>query len=160
MHTFKVIEEYPNFSISSCGKIKRNSSGKILKTHRHKNGYEVINIKPNGRGSGKTLKIHRVVATAFIPNPLNKPQVNHKDGNKTNNNVSNLEWATPSENVKHAYDNGLIAAYPHPTKFTLDEAKIIASLYRARCHVNGARALARKFNTSHSVIINTINRVI
>lgn len=51
-----------------------------------------------------TKKVHRLVAMAFIPNLYNKPQINHKDWNKLNNNIDNLEWVTQSENVKHSYD--------------------------------------------------------
>jgi hypothetical protein len=158
MPLFKVIDSYPDFSISQCGKIKRNGTGKILKTFIHKKGYEMVNIKPDGRGAGKTLKIHRLVAAAFIPNPLNKPQVNHKDGDKTNNDVSNLEWATPRENMKHAFDTGLSTPPKNPTKFTDEVVREIASRHIPKCRKNGARALAREFKTSHEVILNSIKR--
>jgi hypothetical protein len=81
-------------------------------------------------GSPKSYSVHRLVALAFIPNPLNLPQVNHKDGNKFNNHYSNLEWCTSSDNTKHAYDTGLInkknvgkhriGIMPHGTKEILD----------------------------------------
>ena len=58
-------------------------------------------------GKRKYLRIHRLVALQFIPNPDGLPQVNHKDGNKLNNNIDNLEWTTNSENTKHGYDNEL-----------------------------------------------------
>lgn len=68
-------------------------------------GYLCVDLNCNGISTQK--HIHRLVAEAFIPNPENKPTVNHKDGNKLNNDISNLEWATYSENNKHAIDIGL-----------------------------------------------------
>lgn len=58
-----------------------------------------------------TFKIHRLVGLLFVPNPDNKPHINHKDGNKANNHYTNLEWCTHSENIKHAYDTGLLKSY-------------------------------------------------
>ena len=69
--------------------------------------YHVELWKDNKR---KAVRVHRLVAQAFIPNPEGKPQINHKDGNPANNLVTNLEWATSSENNKHAYDNKLTRA--------------------------------------------------
>ena len=72
-------------------------------------GYKCIGLYNNGKY--KIKKVHRLVAEAFIPNPENKPQVNHIDGNKLNNNINNLEWNTAGENTYHAYKNNLIKHY-------------------------------------------------
>jgi hypothetical protein len=82
-----------------------NYKGRVLKFGHRKNGYLYIVLSKNNKQ--KKENIHRLVAKAFIPNPLNKPQVNHKDGNKKNNLIGNLEWNTMSENHKHAFRTGL-----------------------------------------------------
>ena len=79
---------------------------KILKTHKSSNGYLLVFFKKNNKS--KPFFVHRLVATAFIPNIENKPQVNHKDGNKQNNYLDNLEWATNCENMQHAWKHHLI----------------------------------------------------
>lgn len=91
--------------ITRCGKQHtQKCKGKRLKQAIN-NGYARVALKNNGEL--KNCLVHRLVAQAFIPNPKNKPQVNHKDGNKLNNHVSNLEWVTPKENLQHAVSNGL-----------------------------------------------------
>ena len=91
--------------VSTLGRIKsfyRYSAGKIIQCiDTDCFGYARVRIK------GKRYKIHRLVAETFIPNPEDKREVNHKDGNKLNNRADNLEWATRSENQKHAYKIGL-----------------------------------------------------
>lgn len=81
---------------------KRIDKEKVLYQEKNTTGYKVIRLHKNG----EVLKrgVHRLVAEAFIPNPYNKKTVNHKDGNKQNNCVENLEWATYRENNKHSYD--------------------------------------------------------
>lgn len=93
--------------ILSCEKYAGRSfrKEKIIATFEDKTGYVKVNLYKDNKH--KQLYVHRIVAEAFIPNPLNLQQVNHKDGNKSNNNLSNLEWCSPSENIKHAYSTGL-----------------------------------------------------
>lgn len=86
-------------------KFYRTYPEKILICHKDLKGYYRTNLALNGRNT--TVKIHRLVAQAFIPNPENKPQVNHINGNKKDNRVENLEWTTNNENMKHAYNTGL-----------------------------------------------------
>jgi len=97
---FVVIKDYPNYKISENGKVYSIRFKKFLKTHKNPDGYETIAISnTNGR---KFFLVHRLVAEQFIPKINNKPLVNHKDGNKLNNNKNNLEWVNNSENVIHA----------------------------------------------------------
>lgn len=107
-------EQY--YQVSNLGRIRskdrevRNNKGKcikaarILKPQQNNNGYLYFQIKLSGRMV--KLYIHRMVASAFIPNTNNKPQVNHIDNNPQNNCVNNLEWVTPKENVHHAMKQG------------------------------------------------------
>lgn len=110
------------YQVSTFGRIKRLSrktinegllgknkelqlKEKILKPSTITKGYKGITLTKDKKRYPK--KVHRLVAEAFIPNPNNKPQINHIDCNKSNNNVNNLEWCTNSENQKHAFKNGL-----------------------------------------------------
>lgn len=101
----KGFEEYGQ--VSSEGEFKRTGSDKPLKLSKHNKGYYKLHVKDN-EGKSFTCQAHRLVAQTFIPNPDNKSFVNHIDANKLNNNVSNLEWTTPSENMKHAIKEKLI----------------------------------------------------
>lgn len=115
---WKDIEGYEDlYQVSNMGRIKsleryKENHGKLqkveekIKTMNIKNsGYQFVQLYKNNKY--KNLMVHRLVAQAFIPNVDNKPQINHIDGNKLNNNVTNLEWCTNSENGKHAWDTGL-----------------------------------------------------
>lgn len=90
------------YEVSSLGRI-RNTRGRILKTYETKSGYIKIGLKY--QNSRRNFFLHRLVATAFIPNPLNKPHVNHKNGIKTDNTILNLEWCTRNENMRHYTDS-------------------------------------------------------
>lgn len=82
--------------------IKRVYKGKPISKVNVGGGYKAICI--HWKGTRRMEKVHRMVAEAFLPNPQNLPQVNHKDGDKTNNCVDNLEWCTAQQNVKHTFD--------------------------------------------------------
>ena len=88
------------YRVSSWGRIYNLHTGKFLCPHENKKGYLRVDLYDT-RGNKKHAKVHRLVAQAFIPNPNDKPQVNHIDGNKRNNSITNLEWVTDEENKKH-----------------------------------------------------------
>lgn len=104
MEEWQKIDNFPNYSVSNFGNVINTKTNKVMKL-TNKSGYYHITLK--NENSYKTLKIHRLVALAFIKNPENKPEVNHKDKNKLNNNINNLEWMTRTENNKHRC-NGLL----------------------------------------------------
>lgn len=88
--------------VSNTGRIRNKRNNHIYKSHPNTNGYLTVNISLGSRNHKKTFLVHKAVAETFIPNPENKPQVNHKDLNKINNNSLNLEWMTNQENCIHA----------------------------------------------------------
>lgn len=103
----KTYLKYNRYAIYEDGSIYDFKLNKYLSFQTSKDGYLKITLRIDVK-SRKTFSVHRLVAEGFIPNPENKPTVNHKDGIKINNNKTNLEWATRSEQVQHAWDNNLI----------------------------------------------------
>ncbi len=103
----KSIKGYSRYSIDESGIVKNKSRNYILKPRNSGYGAYLTVALINNRGERKTKFIHRLVAETYIPRIDNKLIVNHIDGNKYNNHVSNLEWVTVSENIQHAYDTGL-----------------------------------------------------
>ena len=99
----RIIEKYPNYTISDKGEIVNINTNKELKGYIRKDGYVIITLSKGGKKYKYYL--HRLVAETFIPNPDNLPQVNHKDEDKSNNCVSNLEWITPKDNCNYGTRN-------------------------------------------------------
>jgi len=108
---WKSIKDFPEYVVSNIGNIKTNNpyiksnKGKILKQGETRAGYKIVQLSKRGQKK-KTKMVSRLVAEAFIPNPNNYPEVNHKDHDKSNNFYLNLEWCTASYNIKYAYYNG------------------------------------------------------
>lgn len=131
------------YQVSNLGEVKslkrllKTSNGKqwyvrerILKQNDSK-GYKKVVLQ--NKSIKKTIKVHRLVADGFIENPGNKPCVNHKDGDKTNNNITNLEWVTYSENTIHAWKTGLKVkkqGEDHNTsKYSNNEIRAVRNIY-------------------------------
>lgn len=113
MEIFKELNGYEGcYEISNHGRIKclvrKGVPKEIFKSLRIHPNHGYIDVQLRKDNKVKTLKLHRLVAINFLPNPNDLPVVNHKDGNKTNNKVDNLEWVTHKENILHAHKMGLV----------------------------------------------------
>jgi hypothetical protein len=100
----KDINGFEFYQITINGDVYSKRTRRKMKSSKNHNGYLYVQFSVNNKK--KNFYIHQLVAKAFIENPENKPFVNHKDFNKTNNHISNLEWCTNSENMKHAFSKG------------------------------------------------------
>lgn len=127
---------------------------RYMKTNK---GY--VCIRPMIRGKKIYISVHRAVAEIYIPNPENKPQVNHENGDKNNNSVDNLKWMTNKENRDHAFKNGLMKVgtdYEH-TKLTNDDIKYIRENYIPKHPEFSGIALSKKFGVGSSQISRIVN---
>lgn len=105
MDQVKAVPSIPYLGVTPDGRVQNMISGKWLSVCDNGNGYKQVFVCVKNRRYMRY--VHRLVAECYLPNPSNLPEVNHKDGNKANNNVANLEWCTRSENLKHAIQTGL-----------------------------------------------------
>lgn len=135
-----------------CGSAKRQE--KIRATSLTKDGYVKVRLMRSGKD--KTMRVHRLVAEAFIPNSEGKDTVNHIDGDKQNNKVSNLEWVDRSEQMYHAYKLGLKnpqTGIKNPNaKLTDDQVREIRKLYVPYSKEYNTVALANKYGVTNRVI--------
>ena len=151
---YEGIYEISNYGdVKSLRRYRGNGNGgymqkeRILKKTKTSTGYYKVELYKNKKR--KSYKVHRLVAMAFIPNPHNKPNINHRDGNPLNNYVGNLEWCTQKENVKHALDVGLIPRKHIPIK------KLKKLYYEDNKSI---RDLEKIFKVSSTVIIDRLNK--
>lgn len=132
--------------------------GKQLKPAINKDGYKRVGLCKNRKN--KSFSIHRLVATTFLNKPEYKSEVNHKDGNKLNNKVDNLEWITHSENVKHAFHNGLakkmIGSLNHKAKLSEDDVREIRNI-AAQKRNYGRKEIAKRFGVTEKHIQDIVN---
>jgi hypothetical protein len=156
----EIWKDIPNYEeqyqVSNLGRVK-SKERIVLRNNKHKihlkekilyqgerSGYKVVFFIKNG--IKKSFQIHRLVADAFIPNPENKPQVNHIDGNKVNNKITNLEWVTAKENINHAYKIGLSKIHNNKKVIQFDLKMNFINEYDSLCEAE------RKTKTHHSNI--------
>ncbi len=117
------------YAISEDGSVTRLDTGRVLKPCLNKqNGYLYVSLWKNN--VGKAFAVHRLVALAYIPNPDNKPEVNHISSNRADPRKSNLEWSTRSENVKHGYEDGFMSQ-DHRRNFHSLEVEMLLNTFLA-----------------------------
>ena len=153
---WKDVKNFENsYKISNDGQVysipRNGTKGGILKPTKQKNGYYFIHL----RNKNKKINtgIHRLVAEAFIPNPENKPTVNHKDGNKGNNNVENLEWATYKEQLEHSLKLGL-----RKSQCNIQRKAVVILPNNDKIYFENINDLTKYFNKSRSYISHYINK--
>jgi hypothetical protein len=157
MENWKPVKNFEEiFEVSDLGNFRRKGEESNLVQQSNPQGYKLVGTRPHGRGKGyKTFRVHREVAIAFIPNPENKPQVNHKDGVKDNNKVDNLEWCTAKENTRHAWETGLakpLTPEQAPnTKLSDEEIEMIYEKYQKG--IDSLRNLCKQAGIGHATVV-------
>lgn len=148
------------YTISNLGIVRSKLTGIIMKPNITKMGYARVNLRKAKSREYKSYFIHRLVAMHFLANPNNLPEVNHIDCNRTNNIVTNLEWITREDNMKHSFKYGRASnkGLRNPnSKLNLEDIKAIKALKATGRFYN--TTIAKMFNVCSSSIDNIINNV-
>jgi hypothetical protein len=164
MEIWRIVKGYKSkygcYRVSNLGRVK-NGLGKELFKRKSKKGYMTVRMILIG-GQEKNSQLHRVVAMAFIPNPDQLPQVNHLDGDKTNNKVSNLQWCTNRQNYDHAKGMGLLPVRPKGEKAyraTLSDKQAL-EIRAVVISKNGRGSITRKdLSEKYGVSFNVIKAI-
>lgn len=117
---------FSTYEVSDLGRIRNRRTGRILKTYVNSHGYEQVQLHHNSRYY--TKKVHRLIADSFYNAYSSDLDINHKDGNKLNNHLDNLEYCTRSENIKHAFANGLNRSYNKKKVLIVELNKVFDSI--------------------------------
>lgn len=158
---WRTLEEYKGIKVSSMGRVWKaaNKSRKeriLTNFPKDKDGYCRCSAQRQD-GTWTSQPVHRLVAKAFLENPLNKQAVNHKDGDRTNNNVENLEWVTPKENVIHSFKFGLRKECKQVPKKTILTDFQISQIDRLR-ELYTVNQLSKLFNIEYQSLKNIIHK--
>lgn len=149
-----MIEIEKDYFVDMEGRIySKRKFNALTELKQHKTGHKgYVKVRINR----KDQFVHRLVAIAYLPNPENKQTVNHIDGNKENNHVTNLEWCTRSENSQHAYDTGL--KKPYTGIKDRGNNKFADEWYELFNQGMSLRKIGKQYNVSHHTILRTINK--
>ena len=159
---WKKIAGYGNlYEVSDYGDIRNRKTKRLRKLTPKNHGYIGVTVKYDGKWD--SIAVHRAVAIAFIPNPENKPQVNHKWGNKLDNYYKHLEWATQSENCLHSYhilgnvtSANIGGAMNIHSKLNQEQQDYVLKNHKPHDKEFGITALGRKYNVHRKTIENII----
>lgn len=146
MENWKTIENVTNYEVSDLGQIRNTKTNYILKGRLSKSGYLQVSLTDKETKKQKNYYIHRLVAIYFLENLDNKREVNHKDGNKLNNNIINLEWATHSENTIHAINMGLKKVFNNEVSVILSDDEVASIIYMYETLNMTAHEICNKLN--------------
>ena len=167
MEQWKVIKDFPDYMVSNYGRVFskeriiklcdgriRLHKGILLKPRKDKRGYLYVGLYNNKKIKLKT--VHRLVIEAFIPNPENRPETNHKDGIKNNNFVNNLEWNTRRENAIHSYKNRLQIPKQGENRYNalLKNSEVLEIKGLLKTNNLTKAKIGKKFKVSREIIYN------
>lgn len=149
---FKTIEHYPNYEVSTSGIVRNKTTGHSMKWINNGKGYYTVKLYNSATPKGRLCLVHRLVLSTYSVIPLDaKYDVNHIDGDKSNNTLTNLEWVTKSQNTQHAHITGLFK-----NKLTIDQVKQI----KQDLKTEDFKSLAKKYNVGRATIWKIANGIL